>query len=126
MNSPAEDILPPDEAPYGGVIGATYRDSTPSWPGSKRAAAGGLRYNNFNTTSLCSPSRAALLKGRNHHSVGFASIAEVSSGYPGYNAYLPKSAATIAEVLKQSGYATMCAGKWHLTPYHPEHLSRPI
>lgn len=146
-----EDILPPDEPPFAGVIGTNYRESTPAWPVPRqpgtgapnilvvllddlgfgqlscyggpvkapnisRLAEAGLRYNNFHTTSLCSPSRAALLTGRNHHSVGFAAIAEIATGYPGSNAYLPKSAVTIAEVLKQNGYATMCVGKWHLTP----------
>ena len=79
-------------------------------------ADNGLRYNNFHTTALCSPTRAALLTGRNHHSVGFSAIAEMASGFPGSNAFLPRSAASIAEVLRQSGYSTYCAGKWHLTP----------
>lgn len=85
-------------------------------PNITALANGGLRYNNFHTTSLCSPSRAALLTGRNHHSVGFSTIAETASGFPGHNAFLPKSAATIAEVLRQSGYSTYATGKWHLTP----------
>ena len=92
---------------YGGPIDA---------PNIARLAERGLRYNNFHTTSLCSPSRAALLTGRNHHTVGFAGIAEMATGFPGSHTYLPKSAATVAEVLRQHGYATMCAGKWHLTP----------
>jgi arylsulfatase len=92
---------------YGGPVEA---------PHMAALAAKGLRYNNFHTTSLCSPSRAALLTGRNHHSVGFAAIAEIATGYPGSNAYLPKSAATLAEVLKQHGVATRAVGKWHLTP----------
>jgi arylsulfatase len=79
-------------------------------------AANGLRYTNFHTTALCSPSRAALLTGRNHHSVGFAAIAEMATGYPGYDSFLPKSAASIAEVLRLNGYSTYCTGKWHLTP----------
>ncbi len=85
-------------------------------PNITALANGGLRYNNFHTTSLCSPSRAALLTGRNHHSVGFAAIAEMASGFPGHNSFLPPSAATIAEVLRQNGYSTYCTGKWHLTP----------
>lgn len=85
-------------------------------PNLERVAASGLRYNNFHTTALCSPTRAALLTGRNHHSVGFAAIPEMATGYPGSNAYLPKTAATIAEVLKLNGYSTMAVGKWHLTP----------
>lgn len=79
-------------------------------------AANGLRYTNFHTTALCSPSRAALLTGRNHHSVGFAAIAEMATGFPGHNAFLPPSAASIAEVLRLNGYSTYCTGKWHLTP----------
>ncbi len=79
-------------------------------------AGNGLRFTNFHTTALCSPSRAALLTGRNHHSVGFAAIAEMATGYPGYDSFLPKSAATIAEVLRLNGYSTYCTGKWHLTP----------
>jgi arylsulfatase A-like enzyme len=92
---------------YGGSIDA---------PNVAALAADGLRYNNFHTTALCSPTRAALLTGRNHHSVGFSTIAEMASGFPGANAFLPRSAASIAEVLKQSGYSTYVAGKWHLTP----------
>ena len=79
-------------------------------------AANGLRYTNFHTTALCSPSRAALLTGRNHHSVGFAAIAEMATGFPGHNAFLPPSATSIAEVLRLNGYSTYCTGKWHLTP----------
>ncbi len=85
-------------------------------PNIRRLAERGLRYTNFHTTSLCSPSRAALLTGRNHHAVGFAAIAEMASGFPGYNSFLPRSAATIAEVLRLNGYSTYCTGKWHLTP----------
>ena len=92
---------------YGGPIEA---------PNIAALAAGGLRYNNFHTTALCSPSRAALLTGRNHHSVGFAAISEMATGFPGSNTFLPRSACTIAEVLRQSGYSTFVSGKWHLTP----------
>jgi arylsulfatase A-like enzyme len=79
-------------------------------------AQSGIRYNSFHVNSLCSPTRAALLTGRNNHQVGFGSIAEWSAGYPGYNTLLPKSAATIAEVLKENGYSTSAYGKWHNTP----------
>jgi arylsulfatase A-like enzyme len=85
-------------------------------PHMERLAAAGLRYNNFHTTALCSPTRAALLTGRNHHSVGFAVIPELSTGYPNSNTYLPKTAASLAEVLKLNGYSTFAVGKWHLTP----------
>src|SRR5262249_50129166 len=79
-------------------------------------AARGLRYTDLNTTSLCSPTRAALLTGRNHHSVGMGTIPELATGYPGYNSILPKNAGTIAQVLRGNGYNTAAFGKWHLTP----------
>lgn len=76
----------------------------------------GLRYNRFHTTALCSPTRAALLTGRNHHAVGFGRITETASGYAGYDSIIPKSAATVAEILRQNGYATAMFGKHHNTP----------
>jgi arylsulfatase len=79
-------------------------------------ARSGLLYNNFHVSALCSPTRAALLSGRNDHQVGFGTIAEAASGYPGYNSVWPKSAASIAEVLKDNGYSTAAFGKWHNTP----------
>ena len=85
-------------------------------PNFDRLAAAGLRYNNFHVNSLCSPTRAALLSGRNNHQVGFGTVAEGASGFPGYNSLWPKSAATVAEVLKDNGYATAAFGKWHNTP----------
>lgn len=85
-------------------------------PTLDRLAQNGLRYNQFHTTALCSPTRAALLTGRNHHSVGVGNIMEFATGYPGYNAMMPKSAATIAEILRQHGFNTAAFGKWHLAP----------
>jgi arylsulfatase len=79
-------------------------------------AARGLRYNNFHTTALCSPTRAALLTGRNHHSVGFGNISEFATGYPGYDSILPKSAGTIGNILSNNGYNTSWFGKHHLIP----------
>jgi arylsulfatase A-like enzyme len=76
----------------------------------------GLRYNNFHVTPLCSPTRAALLTGRNHHSVGMAFLANADSGFPGTRGHVTKQAATLAEMLKSNGYNTMCAGKWHIAP----------
>lgn len=90
-------------------------------PNIDRLAAQGLRYQNFHTTALCSPSRAALLTGRNHHSVGVAAIMERATGFPGYNGRIPKDTAMLPAVLVEQGYATMAAGKWHLTP--DEHIS---
>jgi arylsulfatase A-like enzyme len=79
-------------------------------------AANGLRYNEFHVNALCSPSRAALLSGRNAHQVGFGTVAELGAGYPGYNTLWPKNSASVAEVLKENGYSTAAFGKWHNTP----------
>ncbi|HET8883751.1 MAG TPA: sulfatase-like hydrolase/transferase, partial [Solimonas sp.] len=82
-----------------------------------QALAGeGLRYNNFNVTPLCSPTRAALLSGRNPHRVGFGTVAELARAQPGYNSVWPKSAASVAEILRENGYSTAAFGKWHNTP----------
>ncbi len=85
-------------------------------PSLTKLADQGLRYNRFHVTALCSPTRAALLSGRNHHSVGFGNIAEFAGGWPGYNATWPKNAASLARILKGNGYNTAAFGKWHLTP----------
>jgi arylsulfatase len=85
-------------------------------PSLDRVARRGVLYNNFHTTALCSPTRAALLTGRNHHSVGFGAITEFATGYPGYNSILPKSAATIGSILVGNGYGTSWFGKNHLIP----------
>ena len=85
-------------------------------PNIDRLAAGGLRFTNFHTTSLCSPTRAALLTGRNHHAVNNGVITEFATAFDGYNSVIPRSAATVAQVLQQNGYSTGCFGKWHNTP----------
>jgi arylsulfatase A-like enzyme len=85
-------------------------------PNYTRMAEAGLRYNRFHVTALCSPTRAALLTGRNHHAVGFGSIGELSSGFPGYTAFVPKDCAPFPRVLQENGYSTAAFGKWHLTP----------
>jgi arylsulfatase A-like enzyme len=77
-------------------------------------AAGGLRYNNFHVTAMCSPTRACLLTGRNAHAAGMGIISEWAGGYPGYRGKLSKAAATIAEVLAPHSYASYAVGKWHL------------
>jgi len=79
-------------------------------------AEAGVRYNSFSTTAMCSPTRAALLTGRNHHAVGFGVVAELATDHPGYDAQIPESAATIAEVLRLHGYNTAMLGKNHNTP----------
>ncbi|MEO3475943.1 arylsulfatase [Roseomonas sp. CAU 1739] len=92
---------------FGGVIPT---------PTLQNVADTGLRYTTFHTTALCSPTRAALLTGRNHHSVGFGNVSELSSGYPGYNSIIPRETATAAAILQQNGYATAWFGKNHNTP----------
>lgn len=87
-------------------------------PNIDRLAAGGLRYTNFHTTSLCSPTRAALLTGRNHHAVGMGTLANYDMGYPGYRGRITKDAAMMPEILRGVGYNSFAVGKWHLTPMH--------
>ena len=85
-------------------------------PNMEKLAAQGLRYTRFHTTALCSPTRAALLTGRDHHVAGNGVITELATGYDGYTGIIPKSAGTVAEILKQNGYATAWIGKNHNTP----------
>jgi arylsulfatase A-like enzyme len=85
-------------------------------PNAERLAAGGLKYNRFHTTALCSPTRQALLTGRNHHTVGMGGITEIASGSPGYSSVLPNTCAPLARTLKLNGYATAQFGKCHEVP----------
>src|SRR5450755_4507808 len=85
-------------------------------PNYTRMAEAGLRYNRFHVTALCSPTRAALLTGRNNHAVGFGSVGEFSSGFPGYTATVPRDCTPWPRVLAENGYSTAAFGKWHLTP----------
>ncbi|MEK2690112.1 arylsulfatase [Bdellovibrio sp. GT3] len=94
---------------------STFGGGVPS-PTVDKLAAEGLRYNTFHTTALCSPTRAALITGRNHHSATFAGITEAATGYDGYTCILPKSCGTVGEVLRQNGYMTAWIGKNHNTP----------
>ena len=84
-------------------------------PTFDRLAAGGLRYRDFHTTAICSPTRACLLTGRNHHSNGVGIIQEMATGFPGYNGMVPKENGFLSEILLAQGYATFGIGKWHLT-----------
>ncbi|NYT39884.1 arylsulfatase [Sphingomonas sp. R-74633] len=94
---------------------STFGGGVPS-PTMDRLAEEGLRFNYFHTTALCSPTRAALITGRNHHSTSFAGITELATGYDGYCCILPRSCGTIGEVLRQNGYMTAWIGKNHNTP----------
>jgi arylsulfatase len=85
-------------------------------PNIDRVAASGLRYANMHTTALCSPTRASILTGRNHHSSGVACIMELATGYPGYNGRMPFENGMLAEMLVPEGYNAFCLGKWHLSP----------
>ncbi|MHC5053181.1 MAG: arylsulfatase [Planctomycetota bacterium] len=87
-------------------------------PNIDRLAASGLRYNNFHTTALCSPSRATLMAGRNPHSIGLGSHALTAMGFPGYNAIMPASAKSVANYLQEHGYVNYALGKWDHTPLY--------
>ncbi|MFN8626001.1 MAG: arylsulfatase [Candidatus Binatia bacterium] len=95
-------------------------------PNFTRIAETGLRYNQFHTTGVCSPTRAALLTGRNAHSAATGTITELGEGYPGYTTILPNSTATIAEILRQNGYNTAMFGKWHNTPDNETSAAGPF
>jgi arylsulfatase A-like enzyme len=100
--------------------------STIDTPNIDRLAAGGLRYTNFHTTALCSPTRAALLTGRNHHSVGMRGLANWNTGFPNCTGGVAKSAATLAEMIRPQGYSTFAVGKWHLTPMEETSAAGPF
>jgi arylsulfatase A-like enzyme len=102
-----------DDQGYG--VSGTFGGVIPT-PALDRIAKAGLRYINFNSTALCSPTRAALITGKNHHSVGFGVITEVSTGYPGYDSIIGPQNATIGRILADNGYATSWFGKDHNTP----------
>jgi arylsulfatase A-like enzyme len=95
-------------------------------PNLDRLANMGLRYTRFHTTALCSPTRAALLTGRNHHSVGTGVITEMGTAYPGYTGLIPKSAAAVSEILRQNGYSTAWIGKNHNVPDWETTISGPF
>jgi arylsulfatase A-like enzyme len=106
-------LIMTDDQGYG--ISSTFGGVIPT-PALDRVAKAGLRYTQFHSTALCSPTRAALITGRNHHSVGYGVIGELSTGYPGYDSVIGPDNATIGEILKENGYATSWFGKNHNTP----------
>lgn len=103
-----------------GCYGSTLRT-----PHVDALAAGGLRYTGFHTTALCSPTRACLLTGRNHHSVGMRAVSNWNTGFPNMRGGISPRAATIAELLRAHGYATYAAGKWHLAPMEETSAAGP-
>ena len=95
-------------------------------PAMDRIAKAGLRYTNFHSTSLCSPSRAALITGRNHHVAGFGVVGEIATGFPGYDSVIRKENGTIGAILKENGYATSWFGKDHNTPFYQATSAGPF
>ena len=112
-NAPNVLVMMTDDVGFGAC--STFGGPIPT-PVLDRLAAEGLRYTQFNTTAMCSPTRAALLTGRNPHNVNMGGIANRPTGFDGYTSVIPKSAGTLAEVLRRNGYATAMFGKSHLTP----------
>lgn len=121
---PVRPIQPPAGAPHVVIVvmddlgfGTSSAFGGPCrMPTAERLAAGGLRYTRFHVTALCSPTRQAMLTGRNHHSVGMGGTTEMATSAPGYNGFRPRSAATLAQILQGNGYSTAAFGKWHQTP----------
>src|SRR5438128_2538368 len=106
-------LIMTDDQGYG--VSGTFGGVIPT-PSLDRVAKMGLRFTQFHSTALCSPTRAALITGRNHHSVGFGVITEQSTGYPGYDSIIGPDNATIGEILKDNGFSTSWFGKEHNTP----------
>ncbi|MBD9372912.1 arylsulfatase [Rhizobium sp. ARZ01] len=130
----APRIVPPKGAPnvllimtddQGFGAPSTFGGVIPT-PAMDRIANDGLRFTNFHSTSLCSPSRAALITGRNHHSVGFGVVGEIATGYPGYDSIIPIEKGTIGTILKENGYATSWFGKNHNTPSYQSSQAGPF
>ena len=112
-DAPNVILIITDDAGYG--VAGTFGGVIPT-PALDRIARDGLRYTNFHSTALCSPTRAALITGRNHHSVGYGVIAEQATGYPGYDSVITRDKATIGRILSDNGYRTAWFGKNHNTP----------
>ena len=115
-------LIMTDDQGYG--VSGTFGGVIPT-PALDRIAKAGLRYTQFHSTALCSPTRAALITGRNHHSVGFGVIGELSTGYPGYDSIIGANNATIGKILRDNGYATSWFGKNHNTPGYQTSLAGP-
>jgi arylsulfatase len=122
-NAPNVLIVLIDDAGFGQpeTFGGAIRT-----PNLTRVQQAGVTYNRFHVTALCSPTRAALLTGRNHHRVGFGSIAEYPGPFPGYTAARPKSCSPLPRILRENGYVTGGFGKWHLTPDNVQGAAGPF
>jgi arylsulfatase A-like enzyme len=116
-------LIMTDDQGYG--VSGTFGGVIPT-PSMDRIANMGLRYTQFHSTALCSPTRAALITGRNHHSVGFGVIGEMSTGFPGYDSVIGPESATIGTILKQNGFSTSWFGKNHNTPTYQYSTAGPF
>ena len=116
-------LIMTDDSGYG--VPSTFGGVIPT-PALDRIAKNGLRYTQFHSTALCSPTRAALITGRNHHAVGFGQVSEFSTGYPGYDSVIGPENATIGRILSDQGYATSWFGKNHNTPTHLYSVAGPF
>jgi arylsulfatase len=116
-------LIMTDDSGFGAP--STFGGVVPT-PALDRIAKSGLRYTNFHSTSLCSPSRSAIITGRNHHSNGFGVVGEIATGFPGYDSIIPKENGTIGEILKNNGYATSWFGKDHNTPFYEATQAGPF
>jgi hypothetical protein len=116
-------LIMTDDQGYG--VSSTFGGVIPT-PALDRVAKEGLRYTQFHSTALCSPTRAALITGRNHHSAGFGIIGELSTGYPGYDSIIGPQNATVGTILRDNGYATSWFGKNHNTPTYQYSAAGPF
>ena len=116
-------LIMTDDAGFGAP--GTFGGVVPT-PALDRIAKSGLRYTNFHSTSLCSPTRAALITGRNHHVAGFGVVGEIATGFPGYDSVIRKENGTIGSILKENGYATSWFGKDHNTPFYQATQAGPF
>jgi arylsulfatase len=121
--SPNVLLIMTDDQGYG--ISSTFGGVIPT-PALDRVANAGLRYTQFHSTAMCSPTRAALITGRNHHSVGFGVIGELSTGFPGYDSIISPEKATIGTILRDNGFSTSWFGKSHNTPIYQYSLAGPF
>jgi arylsulfatase A-like enzyme len=130
----APRVVPPKGAPNvllimtddcGFGAPSTFGGVVPT-PALDRIASNGLRYTQFHSTSLCSPTRAALITGRNHHVAGFGVVGEAATGFPGYDSVIRRECGTIGRILKDNGYATWWFGKDHNTPFYQASQAGPF